>query len=401
MKKINLICSILVIALAMLIVSGATMAPVAQFQASILKVAAADNSRGTEMFDSEGRYAVGRESLTVGSIYNFFGYDWYLVQVNDESKAATFWMVDPFAKTYFNKVSYPNNSGPIDGEYSNIWSNGYTNLAWKKTNGEISNLGESHVRTFLHEKFDEINNNAAYAKYKNKVKNGYVEGNNQTNSQDVASFAIDILSYADDSTENYDHEKIVVSPEELTACLYLESNDGLWLPSLRDLMLWGIINDNEGVLEFVENKRSLLGWSDTVNGSYSWLRTADYRYSDSVYVVSATMEESSYFNRMSYLHTMPVNMGANVTHEKNVGVRPAIHLDITNIASEYQAHLDSLQSGNGNNAGNTNNPVNNIFGWIGDDWMKALFMTVCIFGVIGVSLVIIAVIARARRNKNK
>lgn len=393
MKKINLICSILVIALAMLIVSGATMAPVAQLQASTLKVAAADNSRGTEMFDSEGRYAVGRESLTVGSVYNFFGYDWYLVQVNDESKAATFWMVDPFAKTYFNKVSYSNNSGPIDGEHSNIWSNGYTNLAWKKTNGKISNLGESHVRAFLHQKFDEINNNAAYAKYKNKVKKGYVEGNNQINSQDVASFAIDNLSYAHDSIEHY-QRKSITSPEELIAYLYLESNDGLWLPSVRDLMLWGIVNYNEGVFEFVENKRSLLGWSDTTNGSYSWLRTADKEFSDSVFAVSARMEYSAKFNQTSYLHYFPIN-------DENVGVRPAIHLDITNIASEYQAHLDSLQSGNGNNAGNTNNPVNNIFGWIGDDWMKALFMTVCIFGVIGVSLVIIAVIARARRNKNK
>ena len=387
MKKINLICSILVIALAMLIVSGATMAPVAQLQTSSLKVAAADNSRGTEMFDSEGRYAVGRESLTVGSVYNFFGYDWYLVQVNDESKAATFWMVDPFAKTYFNKVSYSNNSGPIDGEHSNIWSNGYTNLAWKKTNGEISNLGESHVRTFLHEASNTIINNATYAKYKNKVKKGYVDGNNQAQNDNVANFAIDNLSYAHDSTEHY-QLKSITSPEELTADFRLGVVDSLWLPSVRDLMLWGIVNNNEGVFEFVENKRSLLGWSDTTNGSYSWLRTADGEYSDSVFVVSARMEDST------YLRYQRVN-------DENVGVRPAIHLDITNIASEYQAHLDSLQSGNGNNAGNTNNPVNNIFGWIGDDWMKALFMTVCIFGVIGVSLVIIAVIARARRNKNK
>ncbi|MCQ2382217.1 MAG: hypothetical protein MJ060_00005, partial [Clostridia bacterium] len=64
------------------------------------------------------------------------------------------------------------------------------------------------------------------------------------------------------------------------------------------------------------------------------------------------------------------------------GVRPAIHLDITKISTEYEAHLNDSNSKN----------------WW-DDWLKAMFLTVCIIGVIGIVLVTVAVIVKARRAK--
>ncbi len=67
-------------------------------------------------------------------------------------------------------------------------------------------------------------------------------------------------------------------------------------------------------------------------------------------------------------------------------VRPAIHMSIENIDDEYQAHLDAV-----NNGGKG--------GWFNDDWLKALFIVVCILGLVGVGLVIIAVILKARKNK--
>ena len=67
-------------------------------------------------------------------------------------------------------------------------------------------------------------------------------------------------------------------------------------------------------------------------------------------------------------------------------MRPAIHLNITDISTEYQEHLSDV----------TNNS-NNIVNWWNESWLQILFFAVCSLGILGVILVVIAVVARNRK----
>ncbi len=367
MKKLNLFLSVLVFALVLLLAGGATMAPAMQLQAMSLNTAS--RLTGTALFDSQGRYAVDSNSLNEGALYQFFGYDWRLVKNN--GTVATFWMKEPYAATQFNETTRSNSRILPQGE--NIWANGYSNTTWN--NGvDVINLGQSKIRQYLNDAAKTIIDNEQYANYKKNVYAGPVIGNNG----EMTNKTVEHLAYCKDEPGQVESQNAVTN--ELTAVYGLDSSDRLWLPSIGDLRVWGIVNESCVVLN-----PNTLKWNETtIGGTYAWLREADSRYSEYALVVSYEPKQLSGETAPSYFHSDWVN--------RENGVRPAIHLNISHIDVEYQDHLD-----------NPDGKGNGWFGidWLGDDWLKALFMTVCIFGVIGVGLVLVAVIARARRNSQK
>ncbi len=355
MKKINLFLSVLVFALALLVIGGATVAPAMQLQAVRVNAATAEsNLTGTLLFDGKGRYTVPNQELKFGSVYQFFGHDWYLVCKNGST--ATFWMVEPYTKTYFNATasSFADDYHNHDG--SNIWANGYTSTAWEKASNEVIDLKESHIREFLRSEAASMIDNKAYAKYKDKVVAGYVMGNNLAKND--ANTAVEHLYVSLSALDNV-HP---VDNNELTA-FYNLNDDRLWLPAIAELRNWNIIADS--TLDVLEP--NILYWNNTTINNRAWLRSPDNVHSDYAYVVNVTAEEA--FKRY------------HIANE--AGVRPAIHLDIEKIDEEYADYLANPAKG----------------GWWSDDWLKALFMTICIIGTIGIILVISAVVAKARRGK--
>ncbi|MCQ2382815.1 MAG: hypothetical protein MJ060_03180, partial [Clostridia bacterium] len=198
MKKFNLFFSILVVALVLLVLGGATITPAMQLRAMTLNAASAGNLEGMILFDQKGRYAMDRNDLGVGKTYQFFGYDWRLVLV--EGNTATFWMADPYTKTRFNHIEKSAYGYENDG--SNIWSNGYSKTVWKKTTEIQPDLGQSDVREFLYNEAKRIIDNKAYAAYKEKVVPGYVAGHNQaTSDTNSTQCEIDHLCFGKENTE--------------------------------------------------------------------------------------------------------------------------------------------------------------------------------------------------------
>ncbi|MCM1404039.1 MAG: hypothetical protein NC133_00820 [Prevotella sp.] len=364
MKKINLLFSALMICLALLVAGGATV-PAVQFHAQALAVRTASNSNGQlsgiELFDSVGRYAVSQADLKVGETFQFFGYDWRVVYVNAEQKVATFWMADPYTKTNFNATTRAGNYIFKDG--TNIWCNGYRDTIWCNeeniNKGDVS-LGESDIRKFLTNEASTIIDNSDYEKYANKVVKGYVVGTNEVN--DNAKQTIPYLAYSKDSVDQV--EELKESTKELTAYYNLGENERLWLPSVDEIKnIWQL-------------PETMLGWTDNTVSNRAWLRTPDYQQpGESQYVMAVCSEETVSGNYFTYKAV-----------KQDAGVRPAIHLNIENIETEYQEHLDA--TGNGSKGG-----------WFDDDWLKALFIVVCVLGIVGVALVIIAVVIKARKNK--
>lgn len=364
MKKINLFISALMICLAILVAGGATV-PAMQFQAQAAALRTASNSngdlKGIELFDSEGRYAVNQAALTSDKVFQFFGYDWRVVYVNEAEKVATFWMADPFAKSAFNSNSRSAEGILKDG--GNIWLNGYSENVWDNednANGGKLNLGESEIRKFLATEASRILNDEAYAKYQDKVKAGYVSGSNEDNTK--AKHTIPHLAFSKNNPEQVEEKKDLTN--ELTAYWYLNENDRLWLPSIDEIKnIWKLSESN------------ILGWTETTISTRAWLRTPDYQQPGESQYVMAVCSGKGTENYFVYHAT-----------GDEIGVRPAIHLNIENIEAEYQAHLDAADKGSKGS-------------WFDEDWLKALFIVVCIIGLVGVALVIIAVIMKARKNK--
>ena len=370
MKKINLLFSTLIIALVCLIISGATVAPAMQFQAMSLNTTSTTGLKGKVLFDGKGRYMRDRSDLEVGKFYQFFGYDWRLVFVNDTQNVATFWMADPYTNKYFDETKRSGIGEYHDG--ANIWTNGYTNTVWQSSHtagleGGKKDLGESDIRKFLRTDAQRVLGNA---NYKDKVVPGYVPGSNEDNA--TAKRTIKYLQY---SNENLDQvEKDESELNQLTADYSLNDQDIWWLPSKKDLAIWGILDNEGNVLD-----ENAIRWTETtISDYYAWLRDPAKNGEESSYirVISPEKHQVAGDTEDTYFHLMPVK-------KAQYGVRPAIHMDITNITKEYQEHLNDNSSGN----------------WWDDAWLKALFLTVSIMGIVGVSLVIVAVIVKARRVK--
>lgn len=383
MKKINLLFSTLVLALALLVCGAATVAPVMQAQTLSLQTASNSDGKlsGAILFDELGRYAVSRNTLEKGltvenekHTYKFFGHDWRLVKV--DGNYATFWMADPYTKTYFNQIDKSYNGLAIDG--SNVWTNGYSKTVWKPTDATIAaqyengqtvldNDGGSDIRKFLYEEAKTMLDDKAYSKYKDKVVPGYVTGHNQPN--DTASKVVDYLSFAKDSLDDVQRS---ANQQQLTAYYDLDSSDRLWLPSVGDLQIWNVLDENKVVL-----KPRTLGWTETtVSGAYAWLREANPQYSEYARVISPSARQVAGESYASYFHAMAVKQEA--------GVRPAIHLDISKIDEEYEDHIN-------NPSGKKN--------WWDDDWLKILFITVVILGTVGLILVVVGVIVKVRHTR--
>ncbi len=369
MKKINVFFSTLIIALVLLVIGGATITPAVQFKAMTLKTAnnGDGNLCGEVLFDGKGRYVMDRHNLSVGTTYQFFGHDWRLVVV--EGNTATFWMADPYAKTYFNRVTESATGPRVDG--SNIWTNGYSKTVWTKSDSTTLDLPQSNIRKYLYDAAKTIIDNKSYAKYQDKVVPGYVEGHNQLTTEEYSTQRdVKHLSFAKTAIDQVEMKN--AETNELTAYYGLDNTDRLWLPSVGDLCVWNVLDDSKQVI-----KPNTLKWtSTTVSGNYAWLRNPDSNSSEYALVISPEAYKEDGEAYATYFHSQWVYNEA--------GVRPAIHLDIKNISTEYQEHLYDFSGNNG-------------AGWWSDDWLKALFLTVCIVGVVGLTLVVVAVIVKVRK----
>jgi len=360
MKIKNLFYSFLLVCLALLVCGGATV-PALQFQAQAAQLRVAGNNdgklKGEELFDKDGHYNFRKDDLIAavesGKVFNFFGYDWRVVFVNEDQNVATFWMADPYTGAIFNETTWAG-----DGLYhdltdgvvtTNIWSNGYTNTDWQDED-TVKKLGRSAINKFLESESERIIYDEKYAKYKDRVVKGSVIGTNEVATTSV----VERLAYS-----NTDINNVTIQPatSELTAKYGLGTESILWLPS---------------VVELVQNwqvKEEFLKWTDnTNNAGRAWLRTPDKEESNYAMCISndaktENAEEKPYQNCFVF---RPVKQVA--------GVRPAIHLNIKDIDTVVY--------------------VNNK--WFNEDWMKALFIGVCVVGVVGIGIVTFAVIAKAR-----
>lgn len=375
MKKINLLFSTLVLVLALLVVGATTLVPVMQAQTMSLQPAsnANGNLTGEILFDDAGRYAVDKTGLIEGNIFKFFGHDWRLVKV--DGGVATFWMADPYTSTHFNKTS----RAGIDLYQSgaNIWTNGYSKTVWQndlytstQENGQVilDQDGGSDIRKFLYEEAKTMLDDKAYAKYKDKVIPGFVAGHNEAN--DDANRKVVYMAYAKQGLTQVERDNDEADKNQLTAYFDLDSSDRLWLPSVGDLQTWNVLDDAQEVL-----RPNTFEWQDTAVANRVWLRNPDPDESYYALVLSANKTKDGTESTESYFHWRTVGNTA--------GVRPAVHLDISKIDEEYADHV--------NHAGSKN--------WWDDDWLKVLFLTVCILGVAGLTLVVIGVIVKVRRTR--
>lgn len=362
MKKGNLFLTLVFVALAVMVGVGSMFTTFVQAQDLALAVAATDGA--TKLFDDKGNFAVERNTLnnSKGQVFNFFGQDWYLVNVNDESEVATFWMVEPYGnQTYI--FDRPAESGKTEGELfesgATIWRNGYTNTVWNN-----KNLGESQLRASLREIAKQIIDGASYKNYKDRVVSGMVSGSNANGDAD-GSFAdgkntIANVYCAKENPTSLD--RITTSKQNMIAEEALGADDRLWVPSvaeIRDGGLWGLTDTQRH-------------WDRTTVAKLAWLRTPDTAdsYKASLVGYSAAMEIEGVTGTQS-LFSDAIN--------KAHGVRPAVHLNLRNY----------------------NGDEGNKGGWFTDDMMKVFFIIICVLGVIGVILVIIAVVAKARRDKKE
>lgn len=376
MKIKKLFLSICMICLAILVMGGATV-PAMQFSAQAMAVRAAGEYNALlepkALFDSKGNYNIDMDylktSLVDGQVFNFFGYDWRLVFINEKQNVATFWMADPFTpeayqdEDEFTGVIFNKTTESADGILDkgpkaglNIWANGYTNTIWKSDNGDIL-INQSKIRELLIEEAGNIIDKKAYAKYKNKVVPGYVDGTNE-----MATEKNTILAYSRNSINNVTVDKT----NQLIAQYGLGEADRLWLPSVNELVKkWDV-------------HKNLLNWYYTTNNSgRAWLRnpvidlTIQEEYG-SAYGICVCFNEDSDDDGVKDLFTAkPLKQEA--------GVRPAIHLDITD--------LTAVEGNNG--------------GWFNEDWLKTLFIVVCVLGIVGIGLVVTAVVLKSRQKQAK
>jgi len=377
MKIKKVLLSICMICLAVLVLAGATV-PVMQFsaQAMVVRAASTDNSvlESKELFDSKGRYTVDmdylKSSLVDGQVFNFFGHDWHIVWVNEKANIATFWMIDPYTPhayedqdeyvgTIFNKNIKSGNGFFKDG--TNIWSNGYSNMIWESNSGEVL-IGQSEIRELLFEEAKNMIDSKAYAKYKNKVIAGYVEGTNEV----VSEVKIPSIAFSKDNLNQVEYE--TEETNKLTAQYGLNTDDRLWLPSINELKTKWNLHEN------------IIRWTETSNNSgFAWLRNPS-KETDSNYANSAYATCIRYDRDPNKTNTGTVDDLFFVKAIKQeAGVRPAIHLDITDLSAG--ASTDD--------------------GWFNEDWLKVLFIVVCVLGIVGIALVITAVVLKARKKQAK
>ncbi len=370
MKKINILFSTLVFALVLLVVGAATVAPVMQAQTMSLQTASNANGElsGEVLFDASGRYAVSKSDLTTGKTFKFFGHDWRLVKVGDG--VATFWMADPYAATSFNAIER-SGMGIYNGG-ANIWTNGYSKTVWNSTNTANQDIildqdGGSDIRKFLYQEAINMIDDETYANYKDKVVAGYVTGNNESN--DEAKKTIEKLTFGEESLNHVEQDN--TEDNQLTAYYDLDNSDRLWLPSYGDLKVWNVVSTDDLIL-----KPSTIKWTDTTITDSVWLRTPNYKTSYTAMILSAYKYKTEGETNESYFHYRPVKQEA--------GVRPAIHLNIASIDEEYEDHI--------------NHPDGKKGFWE-DDWLKVLFMTICILGIVGLCMVVVGVIVKVRRTR--
>ena len=149
-----------------------------QFRAQAVRLNVASNNdslQGKLLFDEEGNYTVDIQGLQTavktGASFQFFGFEWQVVFVNEDKNVVTFWMVDPYTKSMFNKpVNYANGI-LLNG--SNIWANGYSETVWNNDGTEVK-IGASIINKFLASESEKMLADPAYAKYANKVVKGSV-----------------------------------------------------------------------------------------------------------------------------------------------------------------------------------------------------------------------------------
>ena len=349
--------------MAVLVGVGSMFATFAQAQNVALQVAAAGGS--TKLFNSNGSYAVERNTLnnSKGQIFNFFGYDWYLVNINDSEEVATFWMVEPYGSNSSYRYAFNSQieSGTTDSNLFNegktLWRNGYSNSVWE--NKDLT-LGESQIRATMRDIAKAIIDNSSYKNYKNKVVAGYVEGSNMDNKDAKQPIGKGGVYCSVERTTSLD--RIVTPDQSMTAYYTLDSTDRLWLPATEEVR-------NNGFWRLSNEVRN---WQRTTVDSVVWLRSAVNDHSAMAQLVGYS---TTINNENGLVATQEQSFFKHYVDQKH-GVRPAIHLSLKNYGE-----------GNGNG------------GWFTDDMMKVFFIIICVLGIIGVILVIIAVVAKARRDK--
>lgn len=377
MKKNNLFLTFTFICLAIMVAFAGAFSTMA---AAPMGVRAAGAAETTKLFNEDtGAYAVARDAITKGAIFNFFDHDWLVVNVNDEANVATFWMVDPYTQYIFNKpaISYATQNE------NNTWSNGYTSATWKIDADHEVSLTESKIRAFLRAEAATMIDGKAY---KDKVVAGYVAGANTVNEECVSAPENAYFQKNSSGTLG-DHYALYEGDEDnknFTAKYDLTNEDRLWLPSYDEIKndgVWGLDN-------------SIRNYNVTEYGNIAWLRSAmpeskdgctyNFKAATVGYCPSFTVQnpDGSEENR-----TNPESLFV-LDVDQTAAVRPAIHLNLAETPATDPTNPDNPGKDSGNKGG-----------WFTDDMMKVFFIVICVLGVVGIILVIVAVVRKARERK--
>jgi len=255
-----------------------------------------------KLFNADGSYAVSKNAIVKGAKFLFFGYNWRVVNVSNDT--ATFWMDSPYTTSKFsNHINYGETQTA-----NNTWSNGYYDATW-----DGQSLGSSTIRNFL---ITTATNNIIGTKAGlDKVIAGPISGVNEYDRTVTAT----VIYYR---KIGYNDTKYV---ENQTALIDygIGLTDKLWLPSyqeVKDNGLWGLTPVDRN-------------WDKITVSQYAWLRTP----SPGAYIeVNGELKKEEQNN----LDALIVGYSSQITNnnifesvyydyvDEVYGVRPAIHLNI-------------------------------------------------------------------------
>ncbi len=248
---------------------------------------------GQSLFNAEGAFIVNKSDIQIGELYNFFGYDWKVVQ--SQSNTITFWMSSPYKNTAFNIGNNIYGDAGVD----TIWSNGYSKAIYK---GE--EIAESNLKQVLSQ---DITNYFS-------TQPGWDKVIPVSDSRGVTN--VTTVYYRDTAADRYKDDY------GTTLSSYFSIEDEmLWIPSMtqvKDGGTWGFTESNGN---------SFRNWTDTSISNAAWLRTPTLYSHKAILVGNNKVPGGNFVDAEGKELINDQSLFTNYITEE-YGIRPAVTLAI-------------------------------------------------------------------------